>query len=122
MKEGIQRNSPPPQEWPVRQGPDCATCKIADNVTWLGAGVDPTTGASANLWRCDNCRNQWYVLITHWPVLDGPDCPICQTPGTVWVAVAAQQQGDLWVCDYGHNFVVTIEGLVIQADSEETSS
>ena len=122
MKEVAPQGYPPPQEWPVRQGPDCSECKSADNVTWLGAGVEPATGASVNLWRCGNCRNQWPVPITHWPVLDGPDCPICQTPGTVWSAIAAQQKGDLWVCDDGHEFVVTIEGLVIPPEGEEASS
>jgi hypothetical protein len=54
---------------------------------------------------------------THRPMLDGPDCPHCPAPSVCRPVPApdgvGDPAGDWWTCEYGHDFVLTPEGLTI---------
>ncbi|GLZ09610.1 hypothetical protein Acsp03_70760 [Actinomadura sp. NBRC 104412] len=110
MSEVFHR--PPAEQWPVLGGPDCPTCQRWTEVTFIA----PTTtldGTDLNTWHCRACRTDWAIPITRWPVLDGPGCPTCHSTATCWAALDPDQGGDLWLCEHGHEFVLTPEGLII---------
>ncbi|MFF5265384.1 hypothetical protein ACFY4C_41420 [Actinomadura viridis] len=103
---------PPPEQWPLLTGPDCRRCQDPAEVVRVGP-TTTLTGTQVNVWHCRACLADWTIPVTHWPVLDGPNCPHCDTTVTCWAAIAPDYLGDLWLCEHGHEFVLTPEGLVI---------
>ncbi|WP_433467014.1 hypothetical protein [Spirillospora sp. CA-128828] len=105
---------PPVEQWPILTGPDCPDCGATDYVRWRGSalGLD-YNGDPVNLWECGECCGEWAVPAHHWPVTDGPDCPYCRTDVTCWATLAPDVPGDLWTCHNGHEFVLTLEGLIV---------
>ena len=107
---------PPIEQWPLILPPDCPHCGRPDDVDWTRTTPAPPgefgDAAQVNRWQCRACRAEWAIPVTRWPVLDGPDCPTCLTPVTYWAALAPDHYGDLWVCRYGHEFVLTPDGLI----------
>ncbi|WP_067475301.1 hypothetical protein [Actinomadura hibisca] len=103
---------PPSAQWPALIGPWCPMCDRADRMRWTGAGHDPD-GTDINTWRCRGCGTELWTETTWWPVYDGPDCPTCHTPVTCWGAIAPDHLGDLWLCEYAHEFILTPEGLIV---------
>lgn len=116
MKPYSPQNYPPVQEWPTVYGPDCVNgCENTDDMTWYAATTD-LNGRPVNLWQCGACCAMRPVPVTHWPVMEGPNCPVCGIEHTFWAAIAADHNGDLWMCEDDHEFVLTIEGLVIPSE------
>jgi hypothetical protein len=109
---------PPVANWPILTPPDCPTCRTCTDVTWTGHATDMDDGSPVLLWECRACTADWCIPTQYWPVLDGADCPYCASPNTCWATVAPEHPGDLWTCDYGHEFVLTPEGLIITPDGD----
>jgi hypothetical protein len=105
-------HNPPATLWPSPTGPDCPSC-AHDTTDWSGTARsldDPDT--IVHLWQCPACRAEWTIRVTCWPVLDGPDCPVCEIPETRWTGIDPDHHGDTWTCPAGHEFVLTPEGFI----------
>lgn len=113
MKPYSPHNYPPVEQWPTVHGPVCNTCDTDAKVNWRGTATDVDTGEPVTLWECGGCRSDWCVPVTHWPVLEGPNCPVCGIEHTFWAAMAPDRNGDLWMCEGDHEFVLTLEGLIV---------
>ncbi len=101
--------------WPVgAPGPDCPYCFTDQPAAWLGLAHGPEfpDRPDLHLWKCGACRTCFTVRAGYWPVLDGPDCPVCETPATRWQAIDPDHTGDRWVCEAGHEFVLDPEGFI----------
>ncbi|GAA2631032.1 hypothetical protein SMC26_23695 [Actinomadura fulvescens] len=110
---------PPADQWPVLNAPDCPTCQTTTDVVFIGP-ADRIDGGQVNVWHCRTCPADWTIPVTHWPVTSGPACPYCHTAVTCWAAIEPDQLGDLWLCEHGHEYVLTPEGLVITPGDEAT--
>ncbi|WP_433328207.1 hypothetical protein [Spirillospora sp. CA-294931] len=82
-------------------------------MTWSGPAVSLDTSQPVNLWECGACCTEWAIPVTHWPVLHGPDCPFCGSQITTWAALAPEHNGDLWLCEWGHEYLHTPDGLIV---------
>ncbi|MFG2002113.1 hypothetical protein ACGFNU_23475 [Spirillospora sp. NPDC048911] len=111
----VPASFPPPDQWPILTGPHCPACQTdaPGDVVWIGTANDLDTGDKVHLWTCRACCTDWTIPITHWPILDGPDCPYCATESTFWAAIDPDHDGDLWMCEQGHEFVLTPEGVIV---------
>ncbi|MEW2353063.1 hypothetical protein [Spirillospora sp. NPDC029432] len=108
---------PPVHHWPVLSAPDCPTCQTHTEVVYTGL-ADRLDGGQATVWHCRPCSTDFAILATRWPVTEGPDCPYCGTDATTWAAIEPDRMGDLWLCGYGHEFVLTPEGLIVPPGGE----
>jgi hypothetical protein len=79
---------------------------------WLYTAPSLDTGHDVHVWLCDACADPFLIDATTWPVLDGPDCPVCETPITRWTGIDPDHYGDAWTCEHGHGFVLDPEGFV----------
>jgi hypothetical protein len=103
---------PPRELWPTTTPPDCTGCERPDDVEWNGYAHLLDHDHDALMWFCNGCCAEWGTLTTHWPVNDGPDCPVCDSPATRWTDIDPDHLGDTWTCDAGHEFVLDPEGFV----------
>jgi hypothetical protein len=103
---------PPLATWPIFTGPDCIRCGAGGHTTrWCGICRNQDN-QQVHLWLCKSCECLWTILVTSWPVLDGPDCPVCESPHTRWVGIDPDLPGDTWSCPWDHTFALDPEGLV----------
>lgn len=108
-----ERILPPVEHWPMILPPDCPACDGTDHVNYSGPATSLEDDGPVMLWECGECCAEWAIPAHHWPVLDGPDCPYCASVFTCWATYAPEHCGDLWLCEHGHEFVLTPEGLIV---------
>ncbi len=101
---------PPPSFWPATVAADCWHCNRPDAVTWHG--LTTILGVQVHVWYCRACDHMFFTRLTCWPVLDGPDCPVCEIPATRWTGMDPDHDGDAWTCEAGHEFVLDPEGFI----------